>query len=313
MRPTARLLLALALPLLLAACGKEPTAPARPARSKPLVMTTFYPTTWMVERIAGDLVEVRCPLPPDEDPIFWQPDDATLAAYQEADLIVVNGAEFEKWVATASLPAARLVDTARGFAERFVRFEDGVKHSHGAGGEHAHEGVDGHTWLDPVNAQAQMMAIFEALKRLLPDRYMDLFEGARRVESELRAFDALFKMLGAVPEGRWLYASHPAYNYLAARYGWPMVNLDLDPEEMPGDAAFADVKQRLATKPGTHLLWESTPQPEIAARFERETGLKSLVVEPCETMSAEDRAAGRDYLARWKQNLITLRAAFPAR
>jgi zinc transport system substrate-binding protein len=303
----------LAVACALTACGSDAPEPQRPARAKPLVMTTFYPTTWMVERVAGDLVELRCPLPEDADPIFWQPDDATLTAYQQADLIVVNGAQFEKWVATASLPSSRVLDTSKSFADRFIAFEGAIKHSHGAGGAHVHEGLDGHTWLDPVNAKEQMMAIYRALQKLLPGHYPDLFEGARSVEGLLASFDAGLKMLGKLPEGRWLYASHPAYNYLAQRYGWPMVNLDLDPEEMPKDAVFADVKQRLAAQPGSHLLWESAPTPEIAERFEKETGLKSLVVEPCETTSAADRASGRDYEARWKQNLIVLRQAFPAR
>ena len=41
-----------------------------------------------------------------------QPSDELLAAYQRADLIVLNGAGFAKWVAGASLPPSRVVDTA---------------------------------------------------------------------------------------------------------------------------------------------------------------------------------------------------------
>lgn len=309
MRP-ARLALCLTL-FLHAGCGeKVATTPAPPTRAKPEVWTTFYPTTWMTRRIAGDLVEVRCPLPDDEDPIFWQPDTQALEGYQAADLVVINGAEFEKWVATASLPTAWLVDSAKALEPDFVRFEGVPKHSHGPGAAHTHEGIDGHTWLDPKNALVQAQAIHRGLRRLLPAKQAELDRGLAALAQDLNGLDAELKRLGSLPEGRHLYASHPAYNYLAKRYGWRVANLDLDPETMPTDEVFAAVKAKLAAQSGTHLLWEAQPQAEIAARFERELGLVSLVVEPCETPAS---VPPRDYLERWKINLSNLARAFAAR
>lgn len=310
MRAVAVLCLALLLIGGLPACGERAAAPpAPPPRAKPEVWTTFYPTTWLTRRIAGDLVDVVCPLPDDEDAIFWQPDAKALAGYQRADLIIVNGAEFEKWVGTASLPTTRLVDTAKSFEAHFVRFEGASTHSHGPGAAHTHEGVDGHTWLDPRNMLEQAQAIHRGLSRLLPAKQAELDKGLAGVAEAMEGLDGGLKALGKLPEGRHLYASHPAYNYLSRRYGWRIVNLDLDPEAMPSDEAFAAVKATLATQPGTHLLWEATPLPEIAARFAQELGLVSLVVEPCETPSVP----ARDYLERWKTNLENLARAFAAR
>jgi hypothetical protein len=71
-----------------------------------------------------------------------------------------------------------------------------------------------------------------------------------------------------------------------------------------------DLKKRLAEKPARHILWEDAPLPATVERFKRDLGLESLVVPPCETESAEDRAAGKDLLARMHANVETLRAAF---
>ena len=101
--------------LLLAACGDEPRVAAPERVGRPVVYTTFYPTTYFTERIVGDLATVVCPLPDGADPIFWQPTDADVAGYQEADLIIVNGAQFEKWLANVTLPEDRIVDTAKSF------------------------------------------------------------------------------------------------------------------------------------------------------------------------------------------------------
>ena len=144
-------LLLLACALALVGCGEKPSAPPAPVtRAVPEVWTSFYPTTWMTRRIAGDLVKVVCPLPADEDAIFWQPDTAALQGYQAADLVVLNGAELEKWALTASLPSARVVDSAKAFEKEFVRFDAGQTHAHGGGAAHTHEGIDGHTWLDGI-------------------------------------------------------------------------------------------------------------------------------------------------------------------
>ena len=141
-----RLLVLLAL---LAACGERSPGGAPPSRAIPLVYTTFYPTTYFAARIGGARVRVVCPLPDGEDPIFWLPDAETIRAYQQADLIVVNDAGFEKWVDKVSLPDAKVVRTARPFRAEWLTYEKAVEHSHGKGGEHAHQGTDGHTWLDP--------------------------------------------------------------------------------------------------------------------------------------------------------------------
>ncbi|MCA8961213.1 MAG: zinc ABC transporter substrate-binding protein, partial [Planctomycetes bacterium] len=98
------------------------------------VRTTFYPTTYFAERIGGERVHVVCPTPADADPIFWMPDEGAIGDYQSAELIVLNGAEFEKWVSKVTLPERRVVRTAAPFADQLLRFEQAMTHSHGPGG-----------------------------------------------------------------------------------------------------------------------------------------------------------------------------------
>jgi zinc transport system substrate-binding protein len=304
MRALGHTAITLAACALLVACGdaETPTTPAGGgARAKPVVYTTFYPTTYFAKRLAGDDARVVCPLPDDEDPIFWKPDEETILAYQGADLIVVNGAEFEKWVPRASLPESRVVDTAASFSEGWVTFEKAVEHSHGPSGKHAHEGIDGHTWLSPVLAKAQSARIMGALMQLLPDSEARLrvMERHAALDADLDDLDARFQSLTKDYDGHALLASHPAYNYVARQYGWRVLSLDLDPGAMPDDAAFDEIRALLAETPARHILWESAPQADIAARFRRELGLESIVFSPCETPPDD----GVDYVARMNENL----------
>ena len=137
MKSAMRMARDLAMVLLLAAVFAAPTH----AADKLTIYTVNYPLAYFAERLAGDLAEVRFPAPPDVDPAFWKPGADVVAAYQRADLILLNGAGYAKWVDKASLPRSRLVDTSRAFADKYIQAPSAVTHSHGPGGEHAHSGT----------------------------------------------------------------------------------------------------------------------------------------------------------------------------
>lgn len=301
----------LAAGLALAPSGCGPSAPApggaatAAAQTERVIRTTFYPTTYFAERIAGGLVPVECPLPEGEDPIFWEPDAATVNAYQRAAITIVNGAEFEKWAITAPLPRSRVLETTQGFTDPFITIE-GVTHSHGPAGEHSHDGVDGHTWMDPMNAIAQATAIADGLADAFPEHAGAFRANLAPLTADLRALHdraAALDLSGVV-----LLASHPAYNYLARRHGWAVTSFDMDPV---AELTTADI-ERLAAGVGAGksavLLWESAPLASTEAAL-RGFGITSVLFSPAESLDPASKAAGRDYLSIMRENFDRLEAA----
>ncbi len=294
-------------------------APSLSARieTKFSIYTTFYPTTYFAKRIAGEVATVTCPLPPDADPAFWIPDRDALAKYQKADLIVVNGAEFEKWVGQATLSASRTVDTSKPFAKDFIVIEKALTHSHGKEGPHSHQGTNGHTWLDPVNAKAQAGEIAKALVKKLgakdPDapetkaRIAAIEKNAAALAKDLDALDASWRGLGKQKDGEVFIASHPAYDYLCRRYGWRVQSFGLDPETMPTEEELAPIRAAIAATPARFMLWEETPKAEIRDKVKNELHLDSITIVPGENPSAEELAKGVDFLAIQKANVEALR------
>ena len=55
-----------------------------------------YPLQYFAERIGGEHINVVFPAPADVDPAYWMPDTPTITAYQQADLILLNGARYAK-------------------------------------------------------------------------------------------------------------------------------------------------------------------------------------------------------------------------
>ena len=79
-----------------------------------------YPLAYFAERIGGSRVMVTLPVPEGEDPAFWKPDTKAIAQMQKAELIALNGADYEKWLVRVTLPKLKLVDTSAGFKDSFI-------------------------------------------------------------------------------------------------------------------------------------------------------------------------------------------------
>ena len=301
MRPLATLFIALAL-LTIACCGRTESHATRSALNA--VMTTFYPTEYFASRISGGLVPVECPLPEGADPASWEPDAAALERFQNAGLVILNGASFEQWTKLASLPFSRTCDSTAGFATDFITF-DSVKHRHGSEGEHSHEGTDGHTWLDPANSRLQAEAILLAMSRRWPEHEKAFRDNADRLFTELGRLDEKLKSTTQAERIR-VIASHPAYNYIGRRYDWELRNVDLPPDGPLSD----DIRELLTSHDavGAVLLFESDPSAAVAAAL-REARVVYTTFSPCESLDAASRAAGVSYLTVMNDNIDRLAAA----
>jgi zinc transport system substrate-binding protein len=296
-------------------CAKAPrkVAPATGHVERPrVVWATTYPLAYFAERIGGDHVKVVCPVPPDEDPQFWRPDRETVLEMQGAALILMNGAGLEKWTETAFLPLTRTVETARPLKSDLIKLEHVVTHSHGPAGKHSHKGLDGYTWVDPINAIAQAREVAKAMGRAFPLHKDDFDAGIRSLIGDLQGLDRTLVALSKGQEGRVLLTSHPFYNYIARRYGWSIGSLLLEVDKMPSDSEFISL-QTIVEKTGARLLvWEAPPRADIAAEMSKRLGLKSVVFSPCATLDEEDRVAGRDYLKMMLANARNIREVFAA-
>lgn len=281
--------------------GSDAVAPAEQETTEKLVVATVnYPLAYFAKRIGGDLVDVLFPAPADQDPAYWSPNAETIASYQGADVILLNGADYAKWVARASLPSSKLVDTSADFADRFIALKGAVTHSHGPEGEHEHTGWASTTWLDPLLAIEQAAA---ASRAMIKDRrvYEAVFnERFTALESDLHVLDlqltAATESLGDTP----LLFSHPVYQYLIRRYELNAIEVHWEPDEAPDGDAWTEIEAILMRHPARWMVWEGQPLDDTVAGLEA-LGVRSVVFDPCGNRPEEG-----DYLTVMHDNVAVL-------
>lgn len=268
------------------------------------VYVVNYPLQYFTERIGGEHVKVVFPAPADVDPAFWMPDTTTISDYQQADLILLNGAGYARWINKVSLPRFRMVNTSAKFKDRYIEAAEILTHSHGSEGEHAHEALAFTTWIDFSLAARQARAITAALSRKRLDLKDAFQKNYLKLEQDLLNLDQELKALISKDPLQPLMVSHPVYDYLARRYRLNIKSLHWEPDEILTNAQIVELNSLLKEHPAKWIIWEGSPMKQSAERL-RAIGIDSLVFDPCGNTPIRG-----DFLRVMQQNVANLKAAF---
>jgi len=268
--------------------GSEPESPPESpgvrtvaeSRDTLTVFTVNYPLAYFAERLGGDLVEVTFPAPADADPADWAPSPQVVADYQQADLILLNGVGYAKWLERATLPARKQVDTSAAFEDRWIPLEEGPVHTHGPEGEHSHKGYAFTTWLDPQLAIEQARAVAQALVQALPDHEAKIQVSLAALIVDLQELDSKLESAAQRMGDQPLLFSHPVYQYLVARYGLQAQAVHWEPDEEPSEEQWQELESILTSHPARWMIWEGEPSAAAVERLE-ELGIQSVVYAPC--------------------------------
>jgi len=258
--------------------GREPEVGA----SGPIVVYAVNtPLAYFARRIGADDVDVRMPVPADEDPAFWNPTAEQISAFQTADIILLNGAGYAGWTDKASLPRSKLVNTSARVSDRYIEADETLVHAHGPEGEHEHGTMAFTTWLDPTLAIEQARSIRDALVEFRPGAKGRFDASFSQLQSELEDLDRELLVAAATLEGTPLLGSHPVYQYLAGRYGLDLWSVHFEPDEPPSESGWQELREMQQQRAAPLMLWEAEAMEPTRDRLEREFGITSIVFSPC--------------------------------
>jgi zinc transport system substrate-binding protein len=327
--------------VLTAGCQQSSDSTSQASAARPLVVATFYPLFEFARQVAGDRAEVVALVPSGVEPHDWEPAPADVARLQKARVFVYNGGGFEPWVdklLAEVLPRdAVTVMATEGLslvAADLPRHEHTHGHGHGppaakkapspatAGGAPPPgeppgargETLDPHVWLDPVLAVAQVERIRDGLARADAAGAAVFADNARRYAGSLQALHGRFEQGLAACARRQIVVSHAAYGYLARRYRLTQVPvMGLAPEAEPSPAEMARIVRFMRRERVQYVFFETLVSNKLAETLAREVKAKTLVLNPVEGLTAEESAAGKDYLTVMDANLGNLRTGLGCR
>ena len=202
------------------------------------VVTSFSILADMVDQIAGDEAAVTSLVGRNGDTHFFSPSPKDAQLLKDAELLVINGLEFEGWI-------ARLIE-ASGFEGTLVVATDGITpisndehgdddhhdegehhdedehHDEHAGHDHHDHGeFDPHAWQSLTQAAVYAQNITTALQDARPDATAIIGERGTNYIAKLNALDTRLKseFSNLDEHCRTIITSHDAFQYFGQDYG----------------------------------------------------------------------------------------------
>ncbi len=283
------------------AAGQNLQQPQPPSLSNDLqkvrVIASFFPLYDFARNVGGDRAEVSVMVPAGIEPHDWEPTPRDIADAENADMIVYNGAGFERWV--SDINAKFVVDTSIGIqlmqgAEERIQEESGL---------------DPHIWLDPVLAKQQVEAIRDGFVQIDPVNSGYYHQNAQRYIAELDSLDSFIRSNLSNCELRDFIAFHNAFSYFANRYNLTQHSIQgISPEGDVLPQRIQEIKDLAATLGINVIYAEDLIDPRLANVIAGEIPNGQVVVlSPIEGLKREEIEQGLGYIDKMREDVQNLK------
>lgn len=267
------------------------------AKQKISVVASFYPLYFFSQQIGGDRAAVVNITPSGAEPHEYEPTPGDMVAIERADVLVLNGAGLEPWSEAIAAADHVVVKAGEGLANRTIE-EEGVVV------------VDPHVWLSPPLAKEMVAKIEQGFVEADPANASYYAANAQALTKKLDELDAAYRAGLLTCAKKDIITSHIAFGYLAAAYHLNQIGITgVSPEEEPSPKQLADIAKFAKANDVKVIFFESLVSPKLAQTIATEIGATTMVLDPLEGLSDDDRTAGNDYFTVMQDNLAALRTA----
>lgn len=302
---------ALFILLLVGGCNSKTTQnQAQAPVEKMKVVATVYPVYDFTRMIGGDKIDLKLLIPPGAEPHDWEPKAKDIATLKSAKVVLYqgNGLEpyAEKLLTPAQLGNTQAFEVGKNLELLPATEEDEDDNDEG----HEKLGNDPHVWLDPINAKQEVKTILEALITADPANKEYYQTNADKLLNDLEQLHKDYQStLSALP-GKDIVTTHAAFAYLAKRYHLNQVPImGLAPDAEPTPEKMANVVKFVREHHVKVIFFETLVSPKLAETIAKETGAKTLVLNPVEGLTEDEMKAGKNYITVMRENLVNLKIA----
>jgi zinc/manganese transport system substrate-binding protein len=259
------------------------------------VVASFSIIGDFAKNVGGDKVEITTLVGPNGDAHVYEPKPADAAAVSGADVVLVNGLQFEGFLQRlmeASGAKAPVVELTKGSETLKTGEEehghDEAAHQHeeneeeavteGAEAEgHHHGAFDPHAWQSVHNAEIYVRNIADAFCAA-DSAGCDAYKAnAKAYGEKLEALDAEIRsaVAGIPADKRTIITSHDAFGYFQHEYGLTFVAPEGVSTESEASAAdVAALIRQVKEEKASAIFVENVTNPRLIEQIAGETGLK---------------------------------------
>ncbi|MRG65274.1 metal ABC transporter substrate-binding protein [Rhizobium pusense] len=321
----------------------SPVLTAQASAAELKVVASFSIIADFAKNVGGDRVEITTLVGPDGDAHVYEPRPADAVAVSKADVVLVNGLEFEGFLKrlietsgtkapivelTKGVEPLRLSDEPAGHAHPEAEEEeahnhkaeeaghkhetaDAHDHDHGHEGHHHHGEYDPHAWQSIKNAQIYVKNIAGAFCKADKPGCATYTANSDAYVAKLATLNEKVKTeIAAIPpEKRVIITSHDAFGYFEHAYGLNFLAPEgISTESEASAADVAKLVDQVRHDKASAIFVENITDKRLIDQIASETGLKIGGTLYSDALSTADGPAAT-YIDMVNHNIETISAA----
>jgi zinc/manganese transport system substrate-binding protein len=300
------------------------------------VVASFSIIADLAKNVGGERVDISTLVGPDGDAHVYQPRPADAASLEGADVVLVNGLQFEgfmsRLIETSGTKAA-IVEVSKGIEplknaeeehhEAEQKAEAARDHDHKAeekaeaGHDHGHEGhhhhgeFDPHAWQSIHNTETYVKNIADAFCEADKAGCATYTANSQAYLAKLGALETEVKAaIDSIPaDKRTIITSHDAFGYFERDYGVKFIAPEGISTEAEASAAdVAKLVDQVKEDKASAIFVENISNPRLVEQIATETGLKVGGTLYSDALSGTDGPAST-YIDMFRYNVNTIKSA----
>lgn len=275
------------------------------------VTASFYTLAHFTGKVGKEAVVVHSVTPAGTESHDFEPTAQDINRIYSSRLFIYNGGGFDAWADSIRAEVEKKGVSTMNIAEALGLAAEAGQHEDR---EHGHGGLNPHFWLDPLMAIKEVEAIRDGLSKAYPAGAAAFHANAEAYIKELQGLHQRYETGLRDCGKKDVIVSHDAFSRLSERYAINFIPVvGISAEEEPSARRIREITRIVREKSIDYIFFETLVSPKIAETIARETGARTLVLDPIEGVITEKGGTDADYIGLMDKNLQNLRTALSCR
>lgn len=273
------------------------------------IVTSFYPVYAFTKGVVGDEADVSLLIKAGTEPHDFSPSTKDISDIQNADAFIYENDNMETWISKVKkVTKTDQTPIIQATGDMLLLAGSEEDHDHAEGEADHNHAYDPHVWLSPYRAKMVVASIRDQLIKQFPDKKASFEANAQAYLKQLDSLDKDYQEAFASVKQKTFITQHTAFSYLALDYGLEQVAINgISGDSDPSSKRLAQLSQQVEDYGIKYIYFEENTSDRLSKTLAQEAGVKTLTLNPLESLTQEQLDNGVDYLSVMRDNLKALK------